>query len=1052
MTVTIELKKNIIERARIISGKVDDIKTRKRSFALNIAANAVCEYLQANGINADNKISLYKVPSFAQNFDLADFYINGVRYDVRVIFGGDNFYIPKIHAKFNGLARAYVVVELDKSLSQLKIIGFVPASSINFSESNGEYCSFSTDMLLPVEEFGAFAASQSVDIAPFSAVEHDKIKELCVSFIDNTLAESEKSYFIKHVISCPVCRETFCDMSEFDNILAQLKNYEELLNDSTLSVFAGNAQEFNQAALAGLAVVANSVDDILESDIPSLNLLDFSTGTDTSEEENKSGEEDVSEEKDDTIEENVLEIGIDDKEETEEALELKESDNAESDAFLVQEDTDVDENISDSENIVDPVNILPVEDVTLVTENSLGDVVKDVAQEFEIFDVSNEAPLEEKAESESFVEETISDNLELEQASEKDMLTFVSEENDISSDDTDSILELDEHITDEAEEEPLLSEVADEADESIKSEEHAEEEVLAEHQDDELQELHVEDDMQLEEVAEEELLLSEVANEADESVKSEELAEEEVLTEHQDDELQELHVEDDMQLEEVAEEELLLSEVADEADESIKSEELAEEEVLTEHQDDELHELHIEDDVQLEEIDANDELILTDEPDEADKLEVSEVTSNFDESDEVLADKNISEEIPESMEQLIVEDIPTIELHEEDSIPQNDSLDLGDLEMLDSLEEFDKPTELSNETQAEVSEEIKKSISPAEDYFVEESTHAQEPVELRYDDLESVSQNGLDVEVDTVESDDSTDGEISAVSQDDEIQGLLDDDLLALLSDSDTDSQETSFNTNDDVVDSQDDTVQEQDNSIVEETQNDAIHSLFENNQNEEGQSDGASSQEFKLAPEPVSASTLSKTKQIFAAAGLVVLLAAAGAGFWIFNHQKVAGISQPYDADSDQLLGTQNNAISEESADTQSAAVSQDINRSMANSFSDKPAAITITKISWQVSDKLAMESSVKEYLQTAGKNIQMNLQNDLANASDVAFNNNVKISLEIAPDNTIKGAQVLTSSGSDKIDNTILRSVTNTMKYISVPKLKDYKSDYFLTLIINF
>ena len=1001
MTVTIELKKNIIERARIISGKVDDIKTRKRSFALNIAANAVCEYLQANGINADNKISLYKVPSFAQNFDLADFYINGVRYDVRVIFGGDNFYIPKIHAKFNGLARAYVVVELDKSLSQLKIIGFVPASSINFSESNGEYCSFSTDMLLPVEEFGAFAASQSVDIAPFSAVEHDKIKELCVSFIDNTLAESEKSYFIKHVISCPVCRETFCDMSEFDNILAQLKNYEELLNDSTLSVFAGNAQEFNQAALAGLAVVANSVDDILESDIPSLNLLDFSTGTDTSEEENKSGEEDVSEEKDDTIEENVLEIGIDDKEETEEALELKESDNAESDAFLVQEDTDVDENISDSENIVDPVNILPVEDVTLVTENSLGDVVKDVAQEFEIFDVSNEAPLEEKAESESFVEETISDNLELEQASEKDMLTFVSEENDISSDDTDSILELDEHITDEAEEEPLLSEVADEADESIKSEEHAEEEVLAEHQDDELQELHVEDDMQLEEVAEEELLLSEVANEADESVKSEELAEEEVLTEHQDDEL---------------------------------------------------HELHIEDDVQLEEIDANDELILTDEPDEADKLEVSEVTSNFDESDEVLADKNISEEIPESMEQLIVEDIPTIELHEEDSIPQNDSLDLGDLEMLDSLEEFDKPTELSNETQAEVSEEIKKSISPAEDYFVEESTHAQEPVELRYDDLESVSQNGLDVEVDTVESDDSTDGEISAVSQDDEIQGLLDDDLLALLSDSDTDSQETSFNTNDDVVDSQDDTVQEQDNSIVEETQNDAIHSLFENNQNEEGQSDGASSQEFKLAPEPVSASTLSKTKQIFAAAGLVVLLAAAGAGFWIFNHQKVAGISQPYDADSDQLLGTQNNAISEESADTQSAAVSQDINRSMANSFSDKPAAITITKISWQVSDKLAMESSVKEYLQTAGKNIQMNLQNDLANASDVAFNNNVKISLEIAPDNTIKGAQVLTSSGSDKIDNTILRSVTNTMKYISVPKLKDYKSDYFLTLIINF
>ena len=97
-------------------------------------------------------------------------------------------------------------------------------------------------------------------------------------------------------------------------------------------------------------------------------------------------------------------------------------------------------------------------------------------------------------------------------------------------------------------------------------------------------------------------------------------------------------------------------------------------------------------------------------------------------------------------------------------------------------------------------------------------------------------------------------------------------------------------------------------------------------------------------------------------------------------------------------------------------------------------------------------VELDVKEYLQTAGKNIQMNLQNDLANSADIAFNNSVKVSFEIAPDNTMKGMQVLESSGSDKIDEIILRSIKNTLKYISVPKLKDYKSDYFLTLIINF
>ena len=137
---------------------------------------------------------------------------------------------------------------------------------------------------------------------------------------------------------------------------------------------------------------------------------------------------------------------------------------------------------------------------------------------------------------------------------------------------------------------------------------------------------------------------------------------------------------------------------------------------------------------------------------------------------------------------------------------------------------------------------------------------------------------------------------------------------------------------------------------------------------------------------------------------------------------------------------------------DDQTPAVSQDINKSMTNSFSDKPAAITITKLSWQVSEKLAADASVKEYLQTAGKNIQMNLQNDLANSADINFNNVIKVSFEIAPDNTMKGMQVLESSGSDQIDDIVLRSIKNTLKYISVPKLKDFKSDYFLTLIINF
>ena len=211
---------------------------------------------------------------------------------------------------------------------------------------------------------------------------------------------------------------------------------------------------------------------------------------------------------------------------------------------------------------------------------------------------------------------------------------------------------------------------------------------------------------------------------------------------------------------------------------------------------------------------------------------------------------------------------------------------------------------------------------------------------------------------------------------------------------------------------------------------------------------------ELDLSQEPMSAEAVKKTKKLAIAGALITLLAIGGAagGFYMYQKNIAANNDSIDTAQDNQVFDFQNKGSDEEVADTASAAVSQDINKSMTNSFSDKPAAISITKLSWQINEKLAVEPSVKEYLQTAGKNIQLNLQNDLANASDVAFNNSVKVAIEIAPDNTIKGIQVLESSGSDKIDAAITTSIKNTLKYVSVPKLKNYNSDYFLTLIINF
>ncbi|MBS6553151.1 MAG: hypothetical protein KH321_04305 [Clostridium sp.] len=853
MGALINTDKSIIEAAKLVACKIDDTELRKRTYALNIAANAAVRYLNENNVIADTKQSLYKVPAFARNIELADIYVNGVRYDVRVTFDGKSFCIPKIQEKYDAVPAAYIVVQLENSLKEVEILGFIPSEKLTDNKANAEYYCYSTDILLPIEEFGNFAQNQSVKIHPFSSLDHDKIKEMCTGFIDDEITETEKIYFIKHVIACPVCRETFCDMNDFDTILSQLKNYHELLNDSTLSVFSGNKEEFDAALIAGMGVVENAMENtVVEPEVLQ--------------------EEDILEEQEPQKEQ-----------EQEDELVLEE----------IQEEAQDEENEQEQEAAID----------TIENENIL--------------------------------------------------------ESDIPAFDLIDFAQID---------------------------------------------------------AEPELLQEEDILEEQEPQKKEEQEQEEEL----------------------------------EADINTVENEEAEEVATLAQEPDEV----IEEPEEIESIDESESI---------DPIESVEELESIGELDNLAELEELEETEPETLEE-------PLELLSED----NDLLELGD-----------EPTVDESEIEEPIMDE------PAIEEPLEEQTDSyQEPVELKYDDeeTEEIEQDIEQEEENPQElpamfdfakatADIETEPDENQSKQDEEIQGLLDDDLLALLSDSDTEDTEEQEETQS--YESQEFTqepeqeydqpsefeseefeqpefsVDTQESQPLEQDGDDTIHSLFENQanaQSEEGAQDGVA--EFELAPEPVSASTVNKTKQIAVAAALVVLLAGAGAGAWFMNHQKATTEETPLDtANSDQLFDFQNQGTqSEESPDTQSAAVSQDINRSMANSFSDKPAAISITKLSWQVSEKLASEASVKEYLQTAGKNIQMNLQNDLANASDVAFNNTVKVSFEIAQDNTLKGIQVLTSSGSDKIDDIILRSIKNTLKYINVPKLKDYKSDYFLTLIINF
>ena len=908
MSETINISKTNLEKAKIVASKIEDKTLRKRAYALNLIANVAAEYITQSGLAADTNLSLCHVPAFVQNLELADIYISGIRLDVRLSIDGKTFCIPKVQEKYDAKPYAYVVVQLEKDLSAAKILGFVPTNELSAVQSKTEYLPYDISVLKPMEELRVFLATVTPQQQIFSAAEHEKIKELCTSFIDGELSESENVYFMKHVIACPVCREVFCELSGFDTIVSQVKNYSELLNDSTLSVLSGNKREVDEAALANMAVVENSQE--------------------------------------------------------------------------AQEET-----VSSDEEA--PVS---TEETPLEALSQEPDIVLDEHPEF----------LDE------IQEDTVIAMPEEEQAEE------TSQEQEIQLEEEAGTLELSEDLP------PILPMGAPLPEETLNEPAN----VSNDQEDDE-------NDFLLDLSEDQEELQDNSQNE-----KSKDFDEEK----EENDDAVELSDEVDLSLDESVNETETLEE--NKKDAAIDENDIlldGSEETLSLPDDEELAPLVSEEEsLQLEEDLSAQEEIKEDAAENT--IELSEDIPAPDSFDEPLHLEEVQDITPLEESSETTEDIVS-DTAEEDAI---------------SLDE--QPAEKDEENTPDIKEEETS----------ETISYSQEPVELVYDDEEENQiQENKTPEEDITNIDEETNQEPeektdSLSETDQDIQALLDDDLLALLSDgneNEPQEEEQVLPQNSDaeqeqISDFDENNTAQQEDTIAEEPspsadENETIESLYGDTAIPE--QNGNDPAQFELAAEPVSEKTVNATKKIIIGAAILALLAGGGAVSWFFNHSKTTQDNTALEtANQDgEFFDLTNEAGQKEN---EAPAISQDINKSMTNSFSDKPAAITITKLSWQVSEKLAAEASVKEYLQTAGKNIQMNLQNDLANSADINFNNMVKVSFTIAPDNTMKGMQVLESSGSDQIDEIVLRSIKNTLKYVSVPKLKDFKSDYFLTLIINF
>ena len=112
----------------------------------------------------------------------------------------------------------------------------------------------------------------------------------------------------------------------------------------------------------------------------------------------------------------------------------------------------------------------------------------------------------------------------------------------------------------------------------------------------------------------------------------------------------------------------------------------------------------------------------------------------------------------------------------------------------------------------------------------------------------------------------------------------------------------------------------------------------------------------------------------------------------------------------------------------------------------------MSVKKLSWEVPDFLSYSNNMRRYLQTAGKSIKLSLSSDLLLTNEYAYSNQVKVSMKLSNDGTLKDIQIVKSSGSDQINNIVLQTVKDTLNVIKPATGEVPTSEFKLGLTINF
>lgn len=1059
----VKIAEDDLKDAKLSSMDFTDTKTRKQAFVDVLGARLAMKLLFSQKIEANNEYSLYTIHNVLEELDLADIYYQGIKIDVRLVFNKEEIFVPRAHFDYELLPDLYLVLCLKENMSSAEFLGFFEPKDLDKKNANQDFYFFEQEQLAKPEKLKSFLDNYIVE-TDFEISESDtkKSEELFLSLVDKEISKKDKLQLLKDLAKSLPLREKLVEFENFEIISKAAAKKETMMTDSTLEYVGGRTED------------AISVEEI---EIPT------SETVETAETENKgfhvngaviaggavvaaaglgfAGElaKGAAQASAAGIEAQGAAIG---------GVATVAAAGLELSSEFLQNVPKPKTDIHDFFGAKSDTDLVDLDSADMSFANSADNDFLDVS-ELPDFDAVDESETETEIENIFTDSDEFSDFEIEEKAGEEEQRYEIDEINEIEKTEDDEFAEFD--ITEDAvdaDELPNFEQVEDFEEKGTLSTE----DLLNAEIDDELFET-------------EEVQNFDILDDLDQDLEQE--AENIAETET------EANVDADApQVEETFEQ---VGEPSTQTDDSefeyreYSGDDLPDFGYLMENDMDEVEMPNfgclvqdgVEENAQVEgDFEAETPADFAEEPLAVAEMPVDEINLEGEDLQELKPIESIAFGMDDftldgSLPELALEETAPMEelneLKEDGSLAGEEAdeqaeevfnLDDFDFKLLEEEEENVAAPEPAQAPETENAAANDK-LTFVEDPDTLEKFRKLEELELEEEEYENKKDE--DVEPKFEESNVENNHEAETDSDDfiSQVDELLKDSVVL-------DEHKAAF-LESALLDEEPETPVEETPTITPESDDDLLKVLFEKEDLDNLSDMGIEEGEPKIQSTDVDMEQ-KKKKMIVAAsiAGVVLVSFVIGGSITSKNNNLPKDMTNaPISADGQMDSQTQPNDMTTDMTqpmgqtspgqsvqalpgEDQQTDLSRDMGKAVSDAFTSDPVNASISKIAWEVPEDLAYNDSFRKYLQIAGKNLKLNLQNDLLLATEMAYSNKVIVDLKIGKDSSLQSENVLVSSGSKQIDKIVLQSVKDTLKYLKMPSSELSGGSVGATLIINF